>query len=96
MSILNRSRSDLSTFERKSCADQSFISPINLHLLIIKNHPEIKSIQLISDAEKLVLDTRRADVHKSVVKHRAENKPTVKNQLNALKIKFKRVNDENN
>ena len=50
----------------------------------------------LSDAEKLVLDTRRADVHKSVIKHRAEIKPTVKNQLNALKIKFKRVNDENN
>ena len=50
----------------------------------------------LSDAEQLVLDTRRKYVHKSVIKHRAENKPTVKNQLNALKIKFKRVDEENN
>ena len=49
--ILNRSRSDLSTSERRSCADQSFASPINLHLLIIKNHPEFKSIQSISHVQ---------------------------------------------
>ena len=50
----------------------------------------------LSDAEQAVLDKRREDVHEAVIKHRADNKPTVKNQLNALKIKFKRVNDENN
>ena len=50
----------------------------------------------LSDAEQAVLDKRREDVHEAVIKHRAENKPTVKNQLNALKSKFKRVNDENN
>ena len=50
----------------------------------------------LSDAEQLVLDTRRKYVHKAVKRHRAAKNPTVKNQLNALKIKFKRVDEENN
>ena len=50
----------------------------------------------LSDAEQLVLDTRRAYIHKAVKRHRAAKNPTVKNQLNALKIKFKRVDEENN
>ena len=33
------------------CADQSFVFTINLHLLIINNHPEIKTIQSISRAD---------------------------------------------
>ena len=50
----------------------------------------------LSDAEQLKLDKRRAYVNEAVKRHRADKKPTVKNQLNALKIKFKRVDEENN